>query len=253
MNDWITALKSGVRKAGEVILAMRTQGVDVSEKANKDLLTQADLQADQILRSHLIGLFPDHGWLSEESVDDPGRLQCRYVWVVDPIDGTREYVEGVPQYAVSVALVEEGIPLLASVYNPASEEFFFAKRDGGAFLNDKRIYCKSNMDDKLTLLASRSEFKRGEWQRFNGEDIQTIGSIAYKLALIAAGRADATFSLGPKNEWDIAAGVLLVKEAGGVVTDQSQQAFIFNQPATLVNGIIASSASALARVMAAVK
>ncbi len=102
------------------------------------------------------------------------------------------------------------------------------------------------------LLASRSECKRGEWERFKKESVQPIGSIAYKLALVAAGFADATFSLSPKSEWDIAAGVLLVSEAGGVVTDKTRESFVFNQANVLVNGIIASSSHSARRVMAAI-
>lgn len=252
MDRELEYLVTVVREAGERIYAMRQQGVDISHKSNKDILTEADLEANQILKSRLLQAFPGDGWLSEESIDDPVRLQSNRVWVVDPIDGTREYAEGMPEYAVSAALVINGAVMLACVFNPATNELFSAQQGGGTFLNGRRVQCRHANSERLVLLASRSECKRGEWQRFSDQEVKPIGSIAYKLGMVAAGYADATFSLGPKSEWDIAAGVLLVEEAGGVVTDAARHSFIFNQANVIVNGIIASSSHAMRRVMAAI-
>lgn len=249
MEQSLKILVAAVREAGEVIVRMRQGEVTFTLKANHDVLTQADLLANQILKERLLNAFPGDGWLSEESVDDASRLKCRRVWVVDPIDGTREYVKGVPEYAVSAALVEHGETILACVFNPETNEMFSARRGHGAFLNGKPIHCKSVSSEKLVLLASRSECRRGEWQRFSDQEVLPVGSIAFKLALVAAGRADATFSLSPKSEWDIAAGVLLVTEAGGVVIDKSRATFVFNQPSVLVDGIIASSRAAASQVL----
>lgn len=237
-------LLSAMREAGEAILALQSKGFTVTTKFNNELLTQADLLANKILRQRLTTAFPDIGWLSEESVDDMSRLSCERVWVVDPIDGTIEFASGLPEYGISVALVEHGVPILASVFNPATNELFYAIRGKGAWLGDKKIQCcEVEANTKLLLLASRSEYQRGEWSGYQLlHQVKQIGSIAYKLALIAAGKAHATFSLGPKNEWDIAAGVLLVKEAGGVVTDKFGNEIVFNQKKTLVAGIIAMAA-----------
>lgn len=243
MSDDAIFLLQAVQEAGKAILDLQQSGFSVTRKANNDLLTQADLLANDILKNHLTSQFPAYGWLSEESVDDSTRLACDRVWVVDPIDGTKEYALGIPEYAISVALVEKGMPILACVFNPASKELFHAVKGKGAWLNGKRIYCNQSTSDNLLLLASRSEYDRGEWDDFKKlHQIKIVGSIAYKLALIAAGYAHATFSLGPKNEWDIAAGVLLVLEAGGRVTDQQKHLFVFNQASVLVKGIVASSA-----------
>jgi myo-inositol-1(or 4)-monophosphatase len=252
MNGDLEILVAAVREAGTAIVEMRRQGVTVSMKANHDVLTQADLLANQILHSRLHHAFPDDGWLSEETVDDAARLRCKRVWVVDPIDGTREYIAGIPEYAVSVALVEDGLPLLAAVFNPESSELFSAVRGQGAWLNGKPVQCKQQCTAPMVLLASRSEYQRGEWERFRQHDVKIIGSIAYKLALVAAGLADATFSLGPKSEWDIAAGVLLITEGGGAVTDKSNHPFVFNQEIVKVNGIIASSRIARQQLIAAI-
>lgn len=250
MKQPLEILITAVREAGQAIVQMRKQGVEVSRKANRDVLTQADLLANQILQTHLSRAFPEDGWLSEESVDDAKRLQCPRVWVIDPIDGTREYIEGVPEYAVSAALVIHGIPALACVFNPEKDELFAAARGEGIYLNNERVQCRTQCEERLQLLASRSEHRRGEWDRFSHQNVQPVGSIAYKLGLVAAGRADATFSLRPKNEWDIAAGVLLVQEGGGIVTDKHGQPIKFNQPAVLLDGIIAASTHAIHQVNA---
>lgn len=234
-------LLEAVRQAGATIQQMQNDGFAVERKQNNDLLTAADLRANEILKSFLLDSFPQYGWLSEESVDDPVRLQAQRVWIVDPIDGTIEYAKGIPEYAISVALVEQGEPILAAVYNPATGELFHAVKSQGAWLNNQPIRCDSAASKKsFVLLASRSEDKRGEWEQFKQQhDVRIVGSIAYKLALVAAGKADATFSLGPKSEWDIAAGVMLVQESGGVALDKQAKKFQFNQKNILVSGIVA--------------
>lgn len=248
MDKELQVLIDAVRAAGDEAANMRKQGVDVTYKDNRELLTQADLRVNEILQSKLLSAFPNDSWLSEESVDDPVRLQAERVWVVDPIDGTIEYANGIPEYAVSVALVVNGKATVACVYNPDSGQLFSAAKGQGAMLNGERVTCSDTCSEKLTLLASRSEFKRGEWDSFSDHDVKVVGSIAYKLALVAAGLADATFSLGPKHEWDIAAGVLLVEEAGGVVVDKDDKEFIFNQQKVKVNGIIACSQAAIGQL-----
>jgi len=225
---------------------MAAEGFETAYKANEDPVTTADLKAGSILREGLIENFPDTGWLSEETRDDYSRLDKELVWVVDPIDGTKEFVSGIPEYVVSVALVEYGLPVLAVVYNPATEELFPAANGQGAWLNGEAINAEHALAAKPVLLASRSEIRRGEFEPFEPfAEIRPCGSIAYKLALVAAGIADATFSFGPKNEWDIAAGVLLVSESGGNVTNRNGAPFTFNQRSTLVDGIVATTKRAL--------
>ena len=130
--------------------------------------------------------------------------------------------------------------ILAVLYNPHSQEMYAAEQGSGAYLNGQPIQMREPQQPWVAL-ASRSEIRRGEWQAFEDDfQVQTVGSVAYKLARIAAGYADLTFSLTPKNEWDIAAGVLLVQEAGGRVTEPDGTPFIFNRPTTLVKGILAT-------------
>ncbi len=237
-------LKNAVIQAGSAIRQLSNQ-VDIkTHKNNYSPVTAADLAANQILKVQLLGHFPEDGWLSEESHDDFIRLKKKRVWIVDPLDGTKEYINHISEYVVSVALVEEGVPILAAILNPMTAELFYAVKGLGAWLNDQPIYCDYPVvnKNKIEVLASRSEIKRGDWQCFaESFDIKPMGSIAYKLALVAAGKTHASFSLTPRSEWDIAAGVFLIQEAGGIVHDLKKRVFIFNQKNIKVNGIIASS------------
>lgn len=237
-----TILLNAIREAGDAIVKIQQKNFHTTLKANNDPLTEADLLANEILKKHLLGSFPTDGWLSEETVDNEKRLSCRRVWIVDPIDGTKEFVKGIPEFAISVALVENGIPVLSAVLNPMTQQLFHAVKHQGAWLNDIPMHCNYSSQGKLKILASRTEMNDGAWSQFiNENDVQAVGSIAYKLAMVAAGMAHSTFSLGPKSEWDIAAGVLLVQEAGGIVTDKSHNPFVFNSANIRVNGIIAAS------------
>src|SRR5208282_31174 len=160
------------------------------------------------------------GWLSEETADNASRLDKSRVWVVDPLDGTREFVLGLPEFCVSIGFVENGKPVAGGIYNPATRETFLGAIDTGVLYNGKPCAPsqRTSLEDAL-VLASRSEVKRGDWKQFENTAFTTkaMGSVAYKLALVSAGLADVTFTLTPKNEWDVAAGAALVLSAGGFV------------------------------------
>jgi myo-inositol-1(or 4)-monophosphatase len=218
MNSQLQVISHLVKQAGHQIHQMARDGFSTAYKENKDPVTTADLAADTILRENLLELMPGSGWLSEETRDNPDRLEKEYVWVVDPIDGTKEYVSGIPEFSVSVALIQNGRPVLAVIFNPATSELFSAVRGGGTTLNGKPVRTDRPLEGLPEILASRSEIKRGEFEQFKDiSHVTPMGSIAYKLARVAAGTADATFSLGPKNEWDIAAGHAVLAAAGGRV------------------------------------
>lgn len=245
MQNETTILLTAIQEAGLAIKNMQQTGFETAYKENDDPLTSADLLANQILQKYLHDSFPHYGWLSEETADDLSRLNCQRVWIVDPIDGTREFVKGIPEYALSVALVEQGIPILSAVFNPATNELFHACKNQGAWLNGQPITCLKTPNEIMTILASRTEMAAGKWANFIvSNNVQAIGSIAYKLGLVAAGKAEATFSLGPKHEWDIAAGVLLVQEAGGIVKDKFRHDFLFNREDVLANSIVAVAMNA---------
>ncbi|MEO5364794.1 MAG: 3'(2'),5'-bisphosphate nucleotidase CysQ [Magnetococcus sp. WYHC-3] len=238
---------AAVREAGTAVMRYFTPGVALDARdrlADKGLnnpLTRADLEADRILHQRLMGATPDYGWLSEESADDAVRLGRRRLWVVDPIDGTREFILGVPQFAVSVGLVEDGAAVAGCVYNPARGEMFTAVQGGGAYLDGAPIQVSGRrVLQGAACLSSHSETRRGEWEPFRHLFALTpMGSIAYKLALVAQGHVDLTFTLTPKSEWDICAAAVLVREAGGVVLDKFGHPLRFNQAVPKTSSVVA--------------
>lgn len=197
------------------VLRRHAEGpVPYTTKPGAGPVTAADHEVDALLRSSLP--LPGDGWLSEESVDDERRLASRRVWVVDPLDGTRDFIAGRPEYSVSIALLVDGQPALGVVGNPANGVIVH----GGPGLGLERIGPQPDpATSALRVLCSRSEWRRGEWQAVvsAGAVVQPLGSVAYKIALVAAGHADATWTLQPKSEWDVAAGAALVLAAGGQV------------------------------------
>ncbi|MBF0340665.1 MAG: 3'(2'),5'-bisphosphate nucleotidase CysQ [Magnetococcales bacterium] len=249
LPESLAIMIQAAHEAGERIMTYFRPGQTVSasaevrEKGHDNPLTKADLEADALLTERLLGAHPGYGWLSEETVDHPDRLAQERIFVVDPIDGTKEFIAGLPQFALSLALVERGRPVAACVHNPATRETFTAIAGMGCRLNDQPVQVSARSElTGAACLASRSETARGDWQPFLREwRIQTIGSIAYKLALIACGRFDMTFTLSPKNEWDFCAGDLLVREAGGRVTDKNGAMFRFNQADPMVRAVLATN------------
>lgn len=236
------ALKAA-HAAGEIIRSHYHTRYAVDYKGKDSPVTIADRDANHKIHEIIQGEFPSDGWLSEETVDSPARLSCRRVWVVDPMDGTKEFIQKIPELAVSIALVEDGRPVVGVAYNPIQDQLFWAVRGQGAWSNDRRLQVSPATQLKnSTILASRSESQRGEWKKFSSQfHIQQTGSAAYKMALIAIGDADATFTLVPKNEWDICAGVLLIEEAGGIVSHLDGEPLRFNQAKTLLQGLVASN------------
>ncbi|MEO5345675.1 MAG: 3'(2'),5'-bisphosphate nucleotidase CysQ [Magnetococcus sp. YQC-9] len=249
LSESLAIMTAAAHEAGEAIMRYFRLGQTVSalaevrEKGFDNPLTKADLEADALLRERLLGSHPHCGWLSEETVDNPDRLAQRAIFVVDPIDGTKEFIAGLPQFALSLALVEEGLPVAACIHNPATNETFTALGGGGSRLNGVPIQVtERRVLHGATCLASRSETARGDWEPFLSEwQVQTMGSIAYKLALVASGRFDMTFTLSPKNEWDFCAGDLLVREAGGRVTHKSGARFRYNQSNPTVRSVLATN------------
>lgn len=236
MINQLDILLNAILLAGNSVRAIQQKKFVTTLKENHDPLTEADVAANQILKNSLLGAFPHDDWLSEESIDDFKRLSAKRVWIVDPIDGTREFIQGIPEYAISVALFDSGELCLSAVFNPMTDELFYAQKNKGAWLNNERIYCT---DHYPIILVSRTEVASGKWNTVDHQTIRSVGSIAYKLALVAAGKAYGTLSIEPKNEWDIAAGVFLIQEALGFATDLNNQPFVFNQACVRVNGVIA--------------
>jgi myo-inositol-1(or 4)-monophosphatase len=216
------------------------RNVRVDYKSNSDPVTEVDLAVNRVLREILVQ--NGEGWLSEESEDDRGRLGKRRVWIVDPLDGTREFLAGIPEWCVSVGLSEGGKAVAGGICNPATGEIILGSLDHGVTYNGQAACASQKTSlEGASVLASRSEVARGEWERFQASSllIRPVGSVAYKLALVAAGKADATWTLTPKHEWDIAAGVALVESGGGFVAALAGPSPRFNEERTLSPGLIA--------------
>ena len=210
-------------------------------KQGDDPVTAADIAVNDVL----LGLLPQpgEGWLFEETVDGTDRLGRDRVWIVDPIDATREFVQGIPEWSISIGLIEHGRPVAGGVCNPATRERIIGSVETGVRYTGHRPTTAATSLDDAVVLASRSEIGRGEWERFADEPftIVPMGSVAYKLALVAAGRADATWTLVPKHEWDVAAGAALVHASGGWIALPDGSAPTWNNPDPLIPGLVAAS------------
>jgi myo-inositol-1(or 4)-monophosphatase len=239
----LSRIDAGLRRAGEILLQLRTENLAVERKAERnDPVTEADLRVDAVLRETLPR--EGEGWLSEETADDASRLQCEAVWVVDPLDGTREYIADIPEWCVSIGYVVNGEAVAGGIFNPVTDQRIVGAVGHGVTLNDQpaKVSDRQQLDGAL-VVGSRSEFRRGEWDRFQDVSLrlQPTGSVAYKLGLVAAGLVDATWTLVPKSEWDVAAGIALVRAAGGAVRLPGGEMPVLNQPRPKLPGLIATS------------
>jgi myo-inositol-1(or 4)-monophosphatase len=213
-------------------------------KGPGQVLTETDLAVDRLLRGLLLNERPGYGWLSEETPDDGSRLERSRVWVVDPIDGTRAFADRVPEFSISAALLVDGTPMLGVVLNPATGERYQATRGEGARLGDRALRVSAQAEVAgARLLSSRTEMKRRRWPEvIPGAAFRTIGSLAYKLALVAAGRFDGLVSLRNSWDWDVAAAHLLLEEAGGRLTRADGSALLYNQAEPRHRGLVAAPA-----------
>lgn len=206
------------------------------EKSPGNPVCEIDLALDAILRERLTALLPDTGWLSEETVDNPDRLAFDRVWVVDPIDGTRDYLRGRPGWAVSIALVEHGQPVIGVLDAPARGEVWTGRKGQGAWRNGERLRTGNRSQLAGARVPADSLPKVDQ-------DLAMVfkpNSIALRIAMVAAGEADLLATLRWGNEWDIAAAILLAREAGATVTDALGGALEFNTPAGEAFGVLAT-------------
>jgi len=240
----LVRIHEALEAAGAALAGFVPGAVASSQKSSgRGPVTEADRAVNRVLRDVL--LRDGEGWLSEESVDDFDRLEKSRVWIVDPLDGTLEFIAGIPEWCVSVGWIENGRAVAGGIYNPVTREQFLGSLETGVTYNGSPAAAskKDGLSGAL-VLASRSEVKRGEWDDFQNASfmVRSTGSVAYKLALVAAGLADATWTLSPKNEWDVAAGVALIESAGGFVQNLENSPLTFNRQSSLLSGLIAGGA-----------
>lgn len=243
----LAVARDAARLAAEAILARYGGDAEVRYKTPIEPVTEADMIADELLRTHLLGAFPTDAWLSEESADDPVRLERSRVWIVDPLDGTREFIARRPEFAVSVALAQDGVAVLGVIVNPVTRELFWAIRGQGAWIEvgtglERLVVSPAGAATDAHFAVSRTETRQGHFQRLQHDlRLRPIGGMAHKLALVARGASEGTFTLQNRCEWDVAAGLLLVTEAGGAVSQLDGTPFVFNQPAPTFHSVVATN------------
>lgn len=243
-------LRECIIDAGKLMLTYYNRDIKVSQKKDLSPLTEADSSVNTFLQEKLRGFFPDAGWLSEESKDSDERQKKEWVWVVDPLDGTKEFVKRIPEFTISIALIHNGAPIIGSVYNPSTGE--------GAVGNvlDKSIESWGKKDFFHDLIVSRTEFDKPKmtFLRSSGLAIEPIGSVAYKLLLAAIGNANLTFSLEPKSEWDLCGGVALLQAAGYEFIKFDGSPVLFNNPDPLITSwTLGGKKERIAEVQAIIK
>lgn len=236
LAEFNTVCQRAARLAGQVLMD-RAGRVRVREKGPADLVTEADLASQAVIHETLLSAFPGHGFLAEENLSIASS-DDDYRWIVDPLDGTTNYVHGIPQFSVSIALEQLGKILVGTVYDPVSDECFSAVAGGGAWLGDKRLHVSKQQELGHAVVAM--SFPPGSRRDSpdvldflelleHAQSMRRMGSSALNLCYLAAGRFDAYWSSSARI-WDIAAGVLLVQEAGGMVTDRYGGPFVLDPP-----------------------
>jgi len=219
-----------VREAGVLALALFDRPVKTWTKAGSSPVSEADIAVDRLLRQRLAFDGADVGWLSEESIDDPARLAARYVWIVDPIDGTRAYLAGLPDWAISAALVDNGRPIAACLYAPVTEELFAATVNKGATCNGTAIAATRGTSLAQARIAGPKRFlDRLVAIAPPFTVMPRVRSLALRLARVAQGVFDVAIAGGDSHDWDLAAADLLVHEAGGALTLAGGGDVIYNR------------------------
>lgn len=226
----ITVMERAVRKAGSSLRRDfgEVEQLQVSRKGPADFVSAADQKAERVLKEELKRARPDFGFLMEESGEEAGSTPEMPRWIVDPLDGTTNFLHGIPHYGISVALEEHGEIIAGVVYNPLTDETFWAEKGKGAWLGERRLRVSGRQDLRQSVVATGIPYHgHGEHDRFSAilsavmkevAGVRRFGAASLDLAYVAAGRFDAFWedNLQP---WDMAAGILLIREAGGFVSD----------------------------------
>lgn len=207
-------------------------------------VTEADMAVNAMLERDLRAARPDYGWLSEETEDGAGRLKRDRVFIIDPIDGTRSFIEGSATWAHSLAVAEAGIVTAAVIYLPLRDKLYAAAAGQGATLNDAPITVTDQQSlDGAEVLAAKPNLDAKNWRMGRVPKVKRAHrpSLAYRLSLVAEGRFDAMLTLRKSWEWDIAAGDLILREAGAVISDRTGQPLRFNNAEPLLNGVVVAN------------
>lgn len=251
-----TLLADTLRRAGEIARHYYGGKYRSWEKSRGNPVTEADIEIDRFLKQRLLSARPEYGWLSEETEDDPARLQREFVFIADPIDGTLGFLKQRPHFTIVAAVVHHGRPVSAAIFNPITGEMFEAVKGKGAKKNGAAI----SVSDRSTfegarMLAERKLMEPARWSSPWPDTLtsETRSSAAYRIALVAAGEFDATLSLTRKSDWDVAAGDLIVHEAGGIMTDREGNSLVYNQQSTEHPNLVCARPELHAKLLARLK
>jgi myo-inositol-1(or 4)-monophosphatase len=243
-------LSDAVREAGALALSLFRTELKNWTKGASSPVSEADIAVNDLLESRLRSATPDYGWLSEESADDEARLHKKLVWIVDPIDGTRGYLAGREDWCISVALVEAGSAVLAAVFAPVTDEFFFARRGYGSVLNAVPVFATSGTELDFSRVAGPKPLVERLSRQSNNMTLHPrIGSLALRLCRVAQGRLDAAFAGGQSCGWGLAAANLIVQEANGNMTALSGDALSYNRREVTHGVLVAAGRDRHARIV----
>lgn len=238
-RDDLTLITDAAVAAGDIARSYFGGHYKQWDKGKGQPVTDADLAVDRYLNETLSRARPDYGWLSEESADSIDRQSSPMTFVVDPIDGTIAFIKGRPHFTISIAVVAAARPIAAVVFNPITRECFAAHKGGGATLDGVAVHAsEQSAIEGCRMLAPRQMFEHPGWSKppnrpWPPMQIEQRNSIAYRLALVGAGRFDAAIALSSKHDWDLAAGDLIAHEAGGRVTDHRGETLRYNGPVAI--------------------
>jgi myo-inositol-1(or 4)-monophosphatase len=247
----VVLIERVVREAGAIAREIFNRACETWSKKDGSPVTEADLAVNKYLSEHLRAARPDYAWLSEENEDDRSRFAAKRLFVVDPIDGTLAFVKRRPHFTVSVAVVEDGKPVTAAVYNPITDESYVAAKGEGARLNGEPIHVTATDTlDHCRILASKSTLSNPRWQPWPEMHVENPNSIAYRVALVAAGQFDAALTMAAIHDWDLAAADLILCEAGGVITSIEGATPAYNRE-TLIQPSVLAAGPALHAVLRA--
>ncbi len=230
-------LERVVREAGKIAKdAFHANDSNVWDKVIGHPVTDADIAVNNFLHQALMTERPGYGWLSEETKDDYSRHSCPRTFVVDPIDGTRAFIDRTENFAVSVAIIEDGVSIAGAVFNPLKDEFYSAHLGGGATLNGKTIWCSASTKlEGAEMIGYPRKFRR---LGFPPMRVRIANSMAYRIVLVACGKADATVAFTPKSDWDVAAAALIATEAGAIMTNLRGNLPQYDKDSTSGMGVI---------------
>ena len=234
-----------IKESGKIALKWFKNKPSVWKKDDGTVVSEADIESDNFLKSEFKKKIPNIGWLSEENKDDYSRLRHDKVLIVDPIDGTKSFLNGKDDFCISIALIKSGRPISAVILNPINKELFEAEKNKGSWLNLKKIYTsKTSKLENSKMCAFKPMFSHPAWKSpWPRMLIENKNSIAYRMALVSNGRFDSMMALNTKSDWDVAAGDLIINEAGGKVTDHKGNQLLYNLKNTSKKSIIGTCMS----------